>query len=86
MTLETEKKKKKDMLITIIRHGGSAIRFKSQPHVWTAHSLPSLKVKKTFGACKTRNNEIAPNIPCIRPENYGSAPRFMHPFQENSHH
>ena len=50
MTLETEKKKKKDVLITIIRHGGSAIRFKSQPHVWTAHSLPSFKVKKTFGA------------------------------------
>ena len=50
MTKKTKKKKKKDVLITIIRHGGSAIRFKSQPHVWTAHSLPSFKVKKTFGA------------------------------------
>ena len=59
---ENWKKNNKDM-----DYNNSSRRLRplnSRPHVWTAHRLPSLKVQKDI-RCKTRNNEIAPNIPCI---------------------
>ena len=58
------KKNNKDMDYNNSSRRLRPIRFNSRPHVWTAHR-PFLKVQKDI-RCKTRNNEIVPNIPWKR--------------------